>query len=56
MINIPSFIQTVNTLKHIPVFSGLGWLELQRIARKSVLSTYKKGDIIRREGDPPEYF
>ncbi len=56
MINIPSFIQTVNTLKHIPVFSGLGWLDLQRIARKSVLSTYKKGDIIRREGDPPDYF
>lgn len=56
MINIPSFIHTINVIKHIPVFSGLGWLDLQRIARKSILSSYTKGEVIRKEGDPPDYF
>jgi len=56
MVKISSFIQIFNTLKHVPIFSKLGWIDLQKIARKSILSSYRKGDIIRKAGDPPDFF
>ncbi len=56
MINIPSFLHVINVIKHVPVFSKLGWLDLQKIARKATLATYKKGEVVRKEGDPPDYF
>ncbi len=55
MPDITSFITRFNLVKHIPIFAGLNWLELQKIARKSAVSEYKKGDIICHEGAPPDF-
>ncbi|HBR14275.1 MAG TPA: hypothetical protein DD723_01875 [Candidatus Omnitrophica bacterium] len=56
MTSISTFLNRCNTLKQIPIFSNLGWLELQRIARKSIIVEYKKGETIRRQGDLPDFF
>jgi predicted acylesterase/phospholipase RssA/cellulose biosynthesis protein BcsQ len=56
MVNLSSLIGRFNLIKHIPVFEGLNWIELQRIARKATVAEYKKGDIICHEGSPPDYF
>ncbi len=56
MPDITSFITRFNLVKHIPIFEGLNWIELQKIARKSAVSEYKKGDIICHEGAPPDFF
>ncbi|MFA5260821.1 MAG: patatin-like phospholipase family protein, partial [Candidatus Omnitrophota bacterium] len=44
----------VNFIKQFPVFSHLGWLEQQRIALLSEVCEFRKGDIIRTQGDPPD--
>ena len=51
-----SFIHCYNIVKHIPIFSKLGWFELQKIARKAIVVEYKKGEIIARQGAPSDYF
>ncbi|MDP2654643.1 MAG: patatin-like phospholipase family protein [Candidatus Omnitrophota bacterium] len=56
MPKISSIFNRYAILKKIPVFEKLGWMELQRIARKSRLVDFKKGEIIRRQGDPPDAF
>ncbi|OGX37031.1 MAG: hypothetical protein A3D87_01230 [Omnitrophica WOR_2 bacterium RIFCSPHIGHO2_02_FULL_50_17] len=56
MVNLSSLISRFNLVKQIPVFEGLNWIELQRIARKTAVSEYKKGDIICHEGAPSDYF
>lgn len=56
MTALASLINRYNIVKQIPIFSKLKWLELQKIARKSVLQEYKKGEVIRRQGDPPDFF
>ena len=56
MAGLHSFINRYQIVKQIPIFNGLNWFDLQKIARKAVLEGYKKGDIIRREGDPPDFF
>lgn len=43
-------------LKQIPVFSKLKWLELQKIAAKCIFVEHKKGEIVQREGNPPDAF
>jgi len=53
---IDSFMNRFNIVKQIPIFASLNWFDLQRIARKSILDHYKKGETIRREGDPADYF
>ncbi|HBG62387.1 MAG: hypothetical protein A2Y03_08675 [Omnitrophica WOR_2 bacterium GWF2_38_59] len=52
----PSFFYKYSLVKQLPIFSQLGWLELHRITSKSIIDEYKKGDLIRKEGDPADYF
>lgn len=56
MAGISSLINRFNIVKQIPIFSKLNWFELQKIARNCVIQEYKKGEIIRKEGDPADYF
>ena len=56
MVALHSFINRFQIVKQVPIFNQLNWFDLQRIARKSVLEQFKKGDIIREEGDPPDFF
>jgi len=56
MSGLSSFINRFNLVKQIPVFHKLNWFDLQRIVRKSVITEYKKGDLIVAEGSPPDYF
>ncbi|MBP9854140.1 MAG: cyclic nucleotide-binding domain-containing protein [Candidatus Omnitrophica bacterium] len=53
---IDSFLHRFNIVKQIPIFSNLNWFDMQRIARKAVIEHYKKGDLIRHEGDPADFF
>jgi len=53
---LQSFINRYHVVKQIPIFGKLKWYDLQKIARKSFLVEYKKGDMICREGDPPDFF
>ena len=43
-------------IKQIALFSQLTWFQLHTIAQKSVFVEYKKGDILCREGTPPDAF
>jgi len=54
--NLSSLINRLNLVKQIPIFEKLNWFELQKIARKSVVAEYKKGDLISEEGSPPDFF
>jgi NTE family protein len=56
MADLSSFLNKFNLLKQIPIFSSLSWFNLQRIARKCEVVEYKKGDLIAKEGAPPDYF
>jgi len=56
MPNPSSFISRLNFLRQIPIFTKLNWFELQKIARKSIVSEYKKGDLVSKEGNPPDFF
>ncbi len=51
-----SFINRFNLVKQIPAFAKLNWIEIQRIARKSIIAEYDKGDLICKEGSPPDFF
>lgn len=53
---LSSLVNRLHLVKQIPIFEKLNWFELQKIARKSILTEYKKGDFIAREGNPPDYF
>jgi predicted acylesterase/phospholipase RssA/Mrp family chromosome partitioning ATPase len=53
---LSSFITRYNIIKQIPVFSRLNWFDIQRIARRGIIAEYKKGAVIRKEGDPPDFF
>lgn len=53
---LDSFMNHFNVVKQIPIFANLNWFDLQRIARKAIIDHYKKGEIIRREGDPADFF
>ena len=56
MNSFTSLINRINLLKQIPIFEKLNWFDLQRIARKAIVAEYKKGDLISREGAPPDFF
>jgi len=56
MASLPSLISRFNFVRQIPVFSKLSWLQIRKIARSSQIVEYKKGDIIRRQGDPADAF
>lgn len=53
---ISTFINRFNLVKQIPIFARLSWIDIQRVARRALIVEYKKGTMIRREGDPPDYF
>jgi len=55
MSGISSFINRLQILKQIPIFSKLNWFELRKIASPSILEEYKKGETICQEGSPPDY-
>jgi len=56
MSGVFSFVNRFQIIKQIPIFSDLNWFELQKLARSAIIADYKKGEIIRKEGDPPDYF
>lgn len=56
MTGISSFINRLNIVKQIPVFSKLNWFEIRRVAKCSILDSYKKGELICCEGTPPDFF
>jgi len=56
MTALPSFFNKLNIIKQIPIFEGLNWFELNRIARRVDLAEFNKGEIICRQGDPADSF
>ena len=42
--------------KQIPIFNKLNWFDLQKIALKSSIIEYKKGEIIYQEGTEASAF
>ena len=56
MSSLSSLINRLNLVKQIPIFEKLNWFELQKVARKSIITEYKKGDLISEEGGPPDFF
>ena len=50
MNNLSSLINRFHLVRQIPIFEGLSWMELHRIARKAVIVEYKKGDIVCPQG------
>src|SRR5436190_5081182 len=56
MPRMTTILNNYSILKQIPVFEKLGWLKLQKIARRVTLVEYKKGEIIRKQGDPADAF
>lgn len=53
---MPSYINKLNIVKQIPIFAQLNFFELNRIARKSSLVDYKKGELICKQGAPADAF
>ncbi|MBF0478115.1 MAG: patatin-like phospholipase family protein [Candidatus Omnitrophica bacterium] len=51
-----AFFSQFNIVRQLPVFASLNWLELHKIARKSYVVEYRKGDLIRQEGNPADNF
>lgn len=49
-------LNKIEIIKQLPVFGKLGWFELLKIAGRSNLVEYKKGEIICREGSPADAF
>jgi predicted acylesterase/phospholipase RssA/CRP-like cAMP-binding protein len=43
-------------LQQIPIFEGLNWFELNRVARKAMLVEFSKGDTICKQGSPADGF
>ncbi len=56
MTALPSYLNKLTILKQIPIFSGLNWFELNRIARSSDLVEFSKGDTICKQGSPADAF
>lgn len=56
MNGLSSFLSRYNFVKQIPIFSKLNWFEQQKVARKARIVEYKKGEIIAKEGNPPDFF
>ncbi|MBF0489480.1 MAG: patatin-like phospholipase family protein [Candidatus Omnitrophica bacterium] len=56
MTALPSFFNKIAVIKQIPIFEGLNWFELNRIARKVELVEFNKGDVICKQEDPADAF
>ncbi|MBF0121786.1 MAG: patatin-like phospholipase family protein [Candidatus Omnitrophica bacterium] len=55
MIPVVPFLQRCAFVKKIPVFSTLNWYRIQLIARNGSLLRFKKGDIVSKKGNPPDF-
>lgn len=53
---MPSYLNKLSIVKQIPIFQQLSFFELNRIARKSELVNYKKGDLVCKQGSPADAF
>jgi len=54
---MPSFSSLINRfaiVKQLPIFSKLNWFEIKRVALNSTVVEFQKGDIIYRQGQPPD--
>ncbi len=49
-----SFFESFNLVGQIPIFSKLNWLERKTVASRAAIVEYKKGDLLRRQNDPPD--
>ncbi len=56
MNNLAKLVNTYSILKQIPIFSKLKWFELHAITNVCAFVEYKKGEIISRQGTPPDAF
>ncbi len=56
MTALPTYLHKISVLKHIPLFAGLNWFELNRIARRSELIEVNKGDNLCRQDSPADAF
>ncbi len=56
MTALPSHLNRLAVLKQIPIFAGLNWFELNRIARRSILIEVNKGDVLCKHGAPADGF
>ncbi len=56
MTALPSYLNKLSILKQIPVFEGLNWFEFNRVARRSTLVEFNKGDSICKQGNPADGF
>lgn len=56
MSNLSSLINRFHLVRQIPIFAGLNWMELHRVARKAIIVEYKKGEIVCQQGGPPDFF
>ncbi|HOW36401.1 MAG TPA: patatin-like phospholipase family protein [Candidatus Omnitrophota bacterium] len=54
--NFSTPLNKIEIIKQLPVFGKLGWFEWLKIAGRSNLTEYKKGEIICREGSPADAF
>jgi NTE family protein len=54
MINFYTLFHRYSLIKQIPIFKDLPWLDLQKIARKTSIVDFKKGETICRQNDPPD--
>ena len=51
-----SLFQRHRSVRQVPVFSGLSWLDVQRIALKADILHFRKGQILYRQGDAADGF
>ena len=49
-----SFLRRPALIRQVPAFSKLSWFDLQRIALHTTVVEYKKGEIIRTQGEPAD--
>lgn len=56
MSSMASYLNKLSVVKQIPIFQQLNFFELNRIARKSELVTYKKGELICKQDSPADAF
>jgi len=56
MTALPSYLSKLSVLKQVPIFEGLNWFELNRIARQAGLVEFNKGDCICKQGTPADAF
>lgn len=46
-----SIFERYRLIRNIPIFSKLNWIDIQRIASKSRIIQFQKGEVIYRQGD-----